>query len=91
MTAARSDIDRWIEQGQEEGARWVIVAVDSFDHDNYPIFVKADEDFWDRWPDATNMQGVDEVYDLQHPTVSVEDQVEERRARYEPPREEVSS
>jgi hypothetical protein len=93
MTATLGDIDRYIEEGQDQGARWVIIAVDRWDHDNYPIYVQADEDFWDKYPDANNMQGVDEVYDLDHPTVSVEDQRGEDRARYMPPRpvEESSS
>ncbi len=86
MTATLADIDRYIKEGQDQGARWVIVAVDRWDYENYPIYVKAEEDFWDRWPDGNNMEGVDEVYDLQHPTVSVEAQREEHRARYEPPR-----
>ena len=85
MTATLADIDRYIEEGQDQGARWVIVAVDRWDHDNYPIYVQANEDFWDKWPDG-NMQGVDEVYDLRHPTVSVEAQRGEDRAHYEPPR-----
>ncbi len=85
MTATISDIDHWIKEGQKEGARWVIIAVDRWDHDNYPVFVKAEEDFWDKWPDATK-EGVDEVYDLQHPTVSMETQRMDFRARYEPPR-----
>ncbi len=91
MTATLGDIDRYLEEGKEQGARWVIVAVDRWDHGNYPIYVKDGEDFWDKYPDGSNMQGVDEVYDLQHPTVSVEDQREERRAHYEPPRKESTS
>jgi hypothetical protein len=83
VTATRQDIQDFIRRGQEEGARWVIVAVDRFDHENYPIFVKEDEDFWAKWPDGCNMQGVDEVYDLELP---IDEQLAEFRARHEPPR-----
>ncbi len=85
MTATLGDIDRYLKVGWDQGARWVIVAVDRWDHGNYPIYVQANEKFWDKWPDGSDMQGVDEVYDLQHPTVSVEDQREERRAMHKPP------
>jgi len=90
MTATLGDIDRYIAEGQTKGARWVIVAVDRWDHCNYPIFVKADEDFWAKYPDGSNMQGCDEASDHQHPSVPVSDQRAERRAHYEPPRGETS-
>ncbi len=79
MTASASDIRGWIERGIAEGARYLIVACDTFDHDNYPVYAKTDEECLREY-DARrgqNMQTVDEVYDL---TGDIETQFKQRRA-----------
>lgn len=38
------DIERWLEEGKEEGATHVIVACDTFDYEDYPINVMPNED-----------------------------------------------
>ena len=80
MTATREDIIGWLERAEEEDARWVIIAVDTWDYENYPIYVREDEDFWSRYPTG-NMQRVDEVYDMQ---MDMEAQLRERRANHPP-------
>lgn len=82
MTATRADIRRWVEQAQAQGATHLIVAVDRFDHDNYPIYVMPGEDVGERLAPLVrgeNMQGYDEVYSFtgRH---SVEAQMAELRA-----------
>ena len=84
MTATRHDIKDYIEQCQAAGARWVIIAVDRFDHDNYPIFVMEDDDFYEKLPNGDNMQGYDEVYDLE---MDIDEQLAEYRAIHMPKRE----
>lgn len=85
MTATAADIRGWIERGQREGARYLLVAQDTFDRDNYPVYAKTDADCWKEF-DARrgqNMQSVDEVYDLQG---DIEAQFKQHRAMSLPPK-----
>ncbi len=47
----------------------MIVVCDSFDHEDYPVYVDPGEDFWDVFAEYSgkNMQRIMEVYDLQKP------------------------
>lgn len=83
MTATKNDILRWVHEAQDNGCRWLIIAVDTFDYENYPIFVMEDEDFWERYPDYNNMQRADEVYDMK---MDIDAQLAERRANHPPAR-----
>jgi hypothetical protein len=74
MTASRSDIRRWVEEGVEKGASHVIIAVDTWDYDNYPIYVMPGENARSRVnaQNAKSMQRVDECYDL---SMDIEEQL----------------
>lgn len=80
MTATLQDILRWLDEAKQQGARWLIVAVDRFDWENYPIYVMPNDSFWEQFPSG-DMQGVDEVYDME---MDLDEQKAERRA-YHPP------
>jgi hypothetical protein len=58
-------IDDWFEAGIEDGATHMIVVVDEFDHDDYPVYVWGGEvqTQLDRIA-AAEMQQAMEVYDL---------------------------
>ena len=83
MTATRADIIRWVKEAQKKKATHLIVAVDQFDHDNYPVFVMPGEDAERRTLEVgrQSMQAVDEVYSFtgKH---TIESQLAERRARH---------
>lgn len=66
MTASRSNIRHWFEEGVGEGATHMIVVCDTFDHEDYPVFVKDGEDARDKAKayDNREMQRLMEVYDL---------------------------
>ena len=66
MTATRSDIRGWVEAGVKKGATHVIIACDTFDYDNYPVYVMPGEDVHEKFAEKNgkNMQIVDEVYNL---------------------------
>ena len=62
----KADFIRWFQRGKEEKARWMIMVCDTFDYEDYPVYVKEDEDFhkeYDKYDDK-NMQKIMEVYDL---------------------------
>lgn len=69
MAATRLDIQGWLTTGHEKKATHVIVVVDTFDHEDYPVYVMAEENVRDRYEEfnGKNMQRVMEVYNLSLP------------------------
>ena len=79
MAATKDDIRRWLGEAREKGATHMIVAVDTFDYDDYPIFVEPGQDVRKRMDEvgAEPMQRVMEVYSM---AGDLDAQVAERRA-----------
>lgn len=75
----RDDIRSWLLQRRPDDATHMIVAVDTFDHGNYPVYVKPGQSAQaevDRLK-AASMTRVMEVYRYDLP---IEDQLREHRA-----------
>jgi hypothetical protein len=66
MGTTKADIREWLERGREKGATHVIVVCDTFDWDDYPVFVQPDQDAREVATsyDRRNMQKLMEVYRL---------------------------
>lgn len=64
MGTTREEIREWLERGKAEGATHMIVVCDTFDHEDYPVFVKKGEDVRKVHAEynGQNMQRVMEVY-----------------------------
>ena len=79
MAVSQNQIRQWIERGIEMGATHVIVVVDMFDHEDYPVFVKPNELVESRvsYYQRASMQDVMEVYNL---SMDIEKQLNEYRA-----------
>lgn len=79
MAASKSDIRQWLHEAKTDGATHMLVVCDTFDHENYPVNVKAGEDVRERAKDfdGKNMQRVMEVYALH---LDIEAQLSENRA-----------
>ncbi len=79
MTATYQDITGWLEEAKRQKATHLIVAVDTFDYGNYPIYVcehmSVRKEINDR--NGQNMQRVDEVYNM---SMDIDKQRKERRA-----------
>lgn len=78
MAATRQDIGRWFDEGVAQKATHMIMVCDTFDHTDYPVYVKADESVRTREKQVGEMLRVMEVYVLD-PTRR-EAQLNERRA-----------
>lgn len=67
MTTA-SEIRVWFKKGVEQGATHMIVVCDTYDHEDYPVYV-AEEAFYEVYDqyNGVNMQRIMEVYDLSKP------------------------
>jgi hypothetical protein len=67
MTSLK-DLAEWFQEGKDEERDYMIVVCDTFDWEDYPVYVNA-EDFWTEYAkyDGQNMQKIMEVYDLNKP------------------------
>lgn len=86
MAATRQDISEWFDRGlaggwglNENSVTHMIVMVDDFDYEDYPVYVHADEDVREVMAekDASPMQRVMEVYNL---SMDKDQQLNEERA-----------
>jgi hypothetical protein len=66
FAAQKSDLKEWLERGAADGATHMIVVVDGWDHEDYPVYVMPGEnvrEVADKY-DGKEMQRIMEVYDL---------------------------
>ena len=79
MAASMQDIRGWLAHGKAQGATHVVVVCDTFDHDDYPVFVMPGENVRKRTEEynSKNMQRVMEVYSL---ALDIESQLGKHRA-----------
>jgi hypothetical protein len=74
-----TEIALWLKRGKENGATHVIIVCDTFDYDDYPVYVQPNEsarEIADEY-NKKSMQRVMEVYSL---SLSIESQLAEHRA-----------
>lgn len=79
MAAGMADIERWLANAKEEKATHLVVVCDTFDYDDYPVYVQKGQDVR-KVVDAyqgKSMQQVMEVYNMSMP---LEPQINERRS-----------
>lgn len=75
----KEDIRGWLKEAKRQGATHLIVAVDRFDHEDYPVYVMPGTDarklVAEKYTDQ-NMQGCMEVYKMDE---DLDEQLAERR------------
>lgn len=79
MATSKEQIRAWLTEGKARGATHVIIVCDTFDHDDYPVYVSPSEDAREialRY-NGQNMQRLMEVYNLHG---DLEAQMNEHRA-----------
>jgi len=79
FAAQKSDLASWLASGSEKGATHMIVVVDGWDHEDYPVYVMPGEnvrEVADKY-DGKEMQRIMEVYDL---SIDHEQQLSQHRA-----------
>ncbi len=66
MGTSVEDLSEWFDRGVEQGATHMIVVCDTFDYEDYPVYVKKGEDVRSVYNhyNGPNMQKVMEVYSL---------------------------
>ena len=71
----KEDIRRWLENAKSHDCTHVIVVCDTFEYEDYPIFVHNKEDLQEQIKahNNVNMQEIMEIYDL---STDIEKQLE---------------
>ena len=78
MTASNSDIREWLRQAQEQKATHLIMVCDTYDWEDYPVYVQEGQDPREEAAKyGTNSLRVMEVYSL---SKDLESQIAEHRA-----------
>lgn len=79
MAATMTDLTTWFDYGVEIGATHMVVVCDTYDYEDYPVYVDPSEDVHavEGKFRAASMQKVMEVYNL---SMSRDAQMRERRA-----------
>lgn len=79
MATSKETIRRWFQEGISQSATHMIVVCDTFDWDDYPVYVSSKENVREKEAeyDGKNMQKVMEVYNL---AMDMEPQLIQQRA-----------
>jgi len=79
MATTKEDIRAWLKEGKKQKATHMIVVCDSFDYEDYPVYVKKGQNVHDVAAkyNGKNMQQVMEVYNL---SMDLEKQLNEHRS-----------
>jgi len=79
MATMQSDIRNWLKEAKAKGATHMIVACDTYDHEDYPVEVMPGQNVHEVFKqyNGPNMQRVMEVYNL---SLDIEKQLLEHRA-----------
>lgn len=66
MAVSKQEFDNWIKEGKERGATHMISVYDSFDYDDYPVYVMPMDDLFEKRKryDNVNMQMINEIVEL---------------------------
>jgi hypothetical protein len=66
MAATLREINEWKSRGIEKGAKYIISVCDTFNYEDYPIFVMPEENLNKEKSkyDGTNMQKINEIITL---------------------------
>jgi hypothetical protein len=66
MAVTRIEFDNWVKRGKKMGATHLISVVDTFDYDDYPVFVMPEDDLEEVKSkyDGVEMQRINEVIEL---------------------------
>ena len=79
MATTREEIREWLEEAIEKDCSHLIVVCDTYDWEDYPVFVLPTQDVKQIFKDKNgpNMQKVMEVYSLK---LDIEEQLKETRS-----------
>jgi len=68
MAATFEDVERWKETAKKQKAKYIISVCDTFDYDDYPVYVSAMENLEEvkKEYNGVNMQRINEVIEIKY-------------------------
>jgi hypothetical protein len=88
MAAYQEDIREWLNNAKEiDGARYLLVACDTYDYEDYPIIFENIEELKNRFQNPHSMEKFMECYDLK---LDLESQLKDYRC-WNPSQDELWS
>ena len=60
----KDDIRRWLDRGKKQGATHMVVVCDTYDYEDYPVFVNSPADAEKAFEAPGEMQRGMEIYNL---------------------------
>ena len=80
MTATYDDVSAWFDDGLAKGANHMLVVCDTFDHDNYPVYILDGQGVHERIAqlETQPLLRIDEVYSYSAKYTKLEQMIETR-------------
>ena len=72
MAVSKKDFERWLQKAKEMGATHLISVVDTFEYDDYPVYVMPSDNLNEikKKYDNVNMQRINEVVEITNDIIS---------------------
>lgn len=80
MATTKADIKKWLDRGKKQNAAYMIVATDTFDFEDFPVFVGINEDVNSEIKKYQNRKEMLKVMEVYNYSLDLEMQLNERRA-----------
>ena len=78
MATSKEEIKEWVEEGKNNGSTHVMIVCDTYDYDDYPVYVQPEQDIREMLKAySKDMQKVMEVYSM---NLDIDEQLSEHRS-----------
>lgn len=78
MAATKEEINAWLKTGQERQSTHVIIAVDTFDYQDYPVYIAKKDDVQEKLKNIRN--GQDRAMEVYNLSLALDPQLNQPRA-----------
>ena len=75
MATTADDIRRWLYAGKDKGNTHMIVVCDTFDYEDYPVYVKVGEDILECVSKRQSYEQMSRVMEIYNYAMDLEDQL----------------
>ncbi len=82
MATTKENIRQWLEEGKEKLATHMIVVLDTFDYEDYPVYVTQSDNLEKEIAKHSNSNEMSRVIEVYSYKLPLEPQINEHRAWY---------
>lgn len=80
MATTKEDIRLWLKKGNTENNTHMIVVTDTFDYEDFPVYVTSKENVNEKIKENQNREKMLKVMEVYKYSIDLEKQIQERRA-----------